>query len=207
MLFWIDILGILVVTKNLWVWNNKISYLKMSELKIKILFEGAFKNFSQVLYIWRFGHAMPVCMCIFKDWPISLYIVATSKSNKGLVFRHCKFLVGEPELNIWLCVVSVCVCGVPWMDAMLRSGREERQMYSHNQCVQYMWAHICGCNKDMNRAGILAWASALHGQSKLLSQVFQVGFWCCKKQISSTHWVDWGKNLRNEDDLKNEGDQ
>ena len=40
-------------------------------------------------------------------------------------------LVGEPELNIWLCVcgvcvVSVCVCGVPWMDAMLQSVREER---------------------------------------------------------------------------------
>ena len=50
------------------------------------------------------------------------------------------FLVGEPELNIWLCVVSGvwCPCGVPWMDAMLQSVREERQLYSHNQCVKYM---------------------------------------------------------------------
>ena len=42
------------------------------------------------------------------------------------------------------------------MDAMFQSGSEERQMYSHNQCVQYMCPHICGYNKDMNRAGILA---------------------------------------------------
>ena len=27
--------------------------------------------------------------------------------------------------------------------------------------------------------------------SKILSQAFQVGFWCCKKQIGSTHQVDW----------------
>ena len=61
------------------------------------------------------------------------------------------------HLTLCVCVVcGVCVCGVPWMDAMLRSGREERQMYSHNQCVQYMCTHSCGYNKDMNRAGILA---------------------------------------------------
>ena len=88
--------------------------------------------------------------------------------------------------GVWcvMCGVWCVVCGgVPWMDAMLRSVREERQLYSHNQCIQYMCTHSCGYNKDMKRAGILAWASALHGQSKLLSQVFQVGFWCCKKQI------------------------
>ena len=40
----------------------------------------------------------------------------------------------------------------------------------------------------------------------LISQEFQVGFWCCKKQIWSTHWVDWDGNLKNEDDLKNKVD-
>ena len=34
--------------------------------------------------------------------------------------------------------------------------------------------------------------------SKFLSQVFQVGFWCCKKQIWSTHQVDWEDNLKME---------
>ena len=42
--------------------------------------------------------------------------------------------------------------------------------------------------------------------SKFLSQVFQVGFWCRKKQIWSTHWVDWEDDLKNEDDFKNEDD-
>ena len=33
--------------------------------------------------------------------------------------------------------------------------------------------------------------------------MFQVGFWCCKRQIWSTHRVDWDEdNLKNEDDLK-----
>ena len=58
---------------------------------------------------------------------------------------------------------GVRVCGVPWMDAMLQSAREERQLYSHNQCVQYRFTHSCGHNIDMNRAKILAWTSALHG--------------------------------------------
>ena len=30
------------------------------------------------------------------------------------------------------------------MDAMLQSVREERQLYSHNQCVQYMCTHSLG---------------------------------------------------------------
>ena len=51
--------------------------------------------------------------------------------NQTFGFSDISFLVGEPELNIWLCVcdvcvMSVCVCGVPWMDAMLQSVREER---------------------------------------------------------------------------------
>ena len=105
------------------------------------------------------------------------------------------FLIENPSSTF----DSVCVCvvsGVPWMDAMLQSVREERQLYSHNQCVQYRCTHSRGHNIDMNRAGILAWTSALHGHSKFLSQVFQVGFWCCKKQIWSTHWVDWEDNLK-----------
>ena len=40
--------------------------------------------------------------------------------------------------------------------------------------------------------------------SKILSQVFQVGFRCRKKQILSPHWVDWEDNLKSEDHLKNE---
>ena len=41
--------------------------------------------------------------------------------------------------------------------------------------------------------------------SKFLSQVFQLGFWCCEKQILSTHWVD-KEDLKNDDDLKDEDD-
>ena len=63
------------------------------------------------------------------------------------------------HLTLCVCVVS----GVPWMDAMLRSVREERQLYSHNQCVQYMCTHSRGHNIVMNKAGILARVSALHG--------------------------------------------
>ena len=39
----------------------------------------------------------------------------------------------------------------------------------------------------------LGWAVP---HSKFLSQVFQVGFWCYKKQIWSTHRVDWEDNLK-----------
>ena len=49
----------------------------------------------------------------------------------------------------------------------------------------------------------LGWAVP---HSKFLSQVFQVRFWCCKKQIWSIHWVDWEDDLKNEVDLKNEDD-
>ena len=59
-------------------------------------------------------------------------------------------------LCVWCVVSGVCVCGVPWMDAMLQSVREERQLDSHNQCVQYRCTHSFGHNIDMNRAGILA---------------------------------------------------
>ena len=41
--------------------------------------------------------------------------------------------------------------------------------------------------------------------------MFSVGFWCRKRQILSTHRVDWDGNLKwrrpqNEDELKNEDD-
>ena len=36
--------------------------------------------------------------------------------------------------------------------------------------------------------------------------MFQVGFWCCEKQIWSTHQVDWEDDLKNEDYLKNKDD-
>ena len=42
--------------------------------------------------------------------------------------------------------------------------------------------------------------------SKFLSQVFQVRFWCRKRQIWSTHRVDWEDELKNEKDLENEDD-
>ena len=40
--------------------------------------------------------------------------------------------------------------------------------------------------------------------SKCLSQVFQVRFWCYKKQICFTHRVYWEDDLKIQDDLKNE---
>ena len=49
------------------------------------------------------------------------------------------------------------------MDAMLWSIREERQLYSHNQRVQYVCTHSCGHNIVRNKARILVWASTLHG--------------------------------------------
>ena len=36
--------------------------------------------------------------------------------------------------------------------------------------------------------------------------MFQFGFWCGKKQVWSTHQVDWEDDLKNEDNLKNEDD-
>ena len=57
----------------------------------------------------------------------------------------------------------------------------------------------------MPHSEFLAWLSS--ATLKILSQVFQVGFWCSKKQIWSTHHEDDLKNednLKNEDDLKNE---
>ena len=50
----------------------------------------------------------------------------------------------------------------------------------------------------------LAWLSS--ATLKNLSQVFQVGFWCRKRQIWSTHRVDWEDELKNEKDLENEDD-
>ena len=80
-------------------------------------------------------------------------------------FPFSLFLVGEPDLNIWLCLE--CVCGVPWMDAMLWLVNETTvhshqcvQLYS--TCVHTTWAKR-GHNIAMNRAGNLAWASTLHG--------------------------------------------
>ena len=64
--------------------------------------------------------------------------------HKTILYRlFCHiFSRGTRAQHLTLCVCVVCgvwcvVCGVPWMDAMLRSVREERQLYSHNQCVQY----------------------------------------------------------------------
>ena len=90
-------------------------------------------------------------------------------------FLIIQFLVIEPQLNIWLCLCGVCV---PWMDAMLQSVKKKRQLYSHNQYVNYMYTHSHGHNIDMNKTRILAWAPApaLHEHTKFLSQVFWIGF-------------------------------
>ena len=83
---------------------------------------------------------------------------ATNGSNHNLclilIFLYPVFSRGTRAQHLTLCVW--CPCGVPWMDAMLQSVREERQLYSHNQCVQYRCTHSRGHNIDMNRAGILA---------------------------------------------------
>ena len=42
--------------------------------------------------------------------------------------------------------------------------------------------------------------------SKKFSQVSQVGFWCRKRQIWSTHRVDSEDDLKDEDNIKNEDD-
>ena len=116
-------------------------------------------------------------------WALAVYSISAgvSWSDRAAAFGRSTagkdvvatlfFLVWEPELNIWLlclcgvCVsvcLCVCVCGVPWMDGMLWSVREERQMYSHKQCEQYMCTHSHGHNSIMNKARILAQASTLH---------------------------------------------
>ena len=84
-------------------------------------------------------------------------------------------------------VFSLWVCGggVPWMDAMLWSVREERQLYSHNQCVQYMCTHSRGHNIDMNRARILAWVSTLHGFPTVASIFLDKSNFCASSYISS----------------------
>ena len=60
-----------------------------------------------------------------------------------------KFLVGEPELNIWLCVLCVCVMCVSCVCVRCPLDR----------CV----ALIGQLDNCMNRPGLLAWASTLHG--------------------------------------------
>ena len=84
--------------------------------------------------------------------PLCQKITTTYKKRQDFINRGTR--AQHLTLSVWC--VCVCVCGVPWMDAMLQSVREERQLYSQNQCVQYRCTHSRGHNIDMNRAGILA---------------------------------------------------
>ena len=84
-------------------------------------------------------------------------MIKQASSRQSININGDVFSRGTRAQHLTLCVwCVVCVCGVPRMDAMLRSVREEGQLYSHNQCVQYMCKQSCGHNIDMNRAGILA---------------------------------------------------
>ena len=66
-------------------------------------------------------------------------------------------LVGEPKLNIWLCLCGACclcgvcvMCGVPWIDAMLWSVIETT-VQSQSVCtVHYMHTYNCWHNTVMN---------------------------------------------------------
>ena len=112
--------------------------------------------FSGIGIVWYLSHAY----CDIK--------VRSRMSQLSVLFFSGKLSVAAPQVagffifswgtraqHLILCGVR-CPCGVPWMDAMLQSVREERQLYSHNQCVQYRCTHSHGHNIDMNRAGILA---------------------------------------------------
>ena len=78
----------------------------------------------------------------------------------------------------------ICVCVVsPWMDLMLWLVREERKLYSHNQCVQYMCTPSRGHNIIMKRARILARGLTLHDSPTMVISwssffLLLVDIWC-----------------------------
>ena len=85
------------------------------------------------------------------------------------------FLIGEPELNIWLCLCHVCVCvcvmcvvSPGWMRAMLWLVNKTT-VQSQSVCtgVLYKRTQSCGHNIIMNRPGLLVWASTLHGSQTM----------------------------------------
>ena len=76
------------------------------------------------------------------------------------------FSRGARAQHLTLCVMCGvwCVCGVPWMAAILwLVNKTTEQSQSVCPVVQYMCTH----NIVMNRAGILAWAATLHGSPTL----------------------------------------
>ena len=67
------------------------------------------------LYFWSFGNQV----CIYEDWPFSLYIVAASKFDEGLVIFKPSLsfsrAIGQPMF--WVlstCEVKSCVKYVMW---------------------------------------------------------------------------------------------
>ena len=90
----------------------------------------------------------------------------------------------------FVCVLCVCVlCGVPWMDQMLWS-LITRQLDIHNQ---YMCTHSPWHNIVLNRAGILAWVSTLHGSPTMdISwRAFFVSCYLCMYFILSHLEILW----------------
>ena len=67
-------------------------------------------------------------------------IEGQTKQTKHLKARQTSslFLVREPELNIWLFLCGVCVCGVAWMDAMLWSVNEAT-VQSQSVCTVHLY--------------------------------------------------------------------
>ena len=66
------------------------------------------------------------------------------------------FFVGEPELNIWLCLCDVCVMCVV-SPGLLRCSDHETTAQSQSVCTVHRH------NIFLNRAGILAWSLTLPG--------------------------------------------
>ena len=86
--------------------------------------------------------------------------------------------------------VYVCVCVSPNSRPLIGRATGFWQFFWHptypTRCSELGWA--------VPHSDIFAWLSS--ATLKNLSQVFQVGFWCCKKQVWSTHRADWEDNLK-----------
>ena len=135
--------------------NSKIS--EMSELGLCVCVCVCHPSLLYICVCWPVsGHTPYISVCV---WQQTHTWWGWSVDRTGFYIQiiiqeavHCIFSWGSRAQHLTLCVWCVVCGGVPWMNAMFRSVRKERQLYSHNQCVQYMCTHSRGNNKVMNRA-------------------------------------------------------